>query len=57
MSVGDNSFAPGIAFYSTGNVLLYNATGKQSGNSVRPMPDRAPNGFFTPRIFRKLWEA
>ena len=52
---GDIRVAPGIAFYSHRDVLLYNATGSnlEFGSHY---PD-APKRFFHDQDFRKLWEA
>jgi len=52
---GDIRVAPGIAFYSHREVLLYNATGSnlEFGSHY---PD-APKRFFDDQDFRKLWGA
>ncbi len=52
---GDIRVAPGIAFYSHRDVLLYNATGSnlEFGSHY---PD-APKRFFDDQDFRQLWKA
>ena len=52
---GDIRVAPGIAFYSHRDVLLYNATGSnlEFGSHY---PD-APKRFFDDQDFRKLWNS
>ncbi len=52
---GDIRVAPGIAFYSHRDVLLYNATGSnlEFGSHY---PD-APKRFFDDQDFRRLWNA
>jgi hypothetical protein len=52
---GDIRVAPGIAFYSHRDVLLYNATGSnlEFGSHY---PD-APKRFFDDQDFRQLWKS
>jgi hypothetical protein len=51
---GDIRVAPGIAFYSHRNVLLYDATGSNLEYGSH-YPD-APKRFFSDADFPKLWE-